>query len=160
MKSSTNVSTLPLVDFDDLTAVVTQKLPPAYHLSRKCNICGRGIARDLLRHIRTHDKEARFRCFYPRTCCCHKSGYFHRRYDFRKHLLHHHFVLRDSSVKRSKNLTDKLEHEGTCPCGKRMKAREWLIHIIARGSDGSPECEDLRKKKAEDADVNPTESRI
>jgi hypothetical protein len=110
--------------------------------------------------MRTHHEVARFRCFYPRAWCHHKSGYFHRNYDFKKHLLHHHFVLRDSNVKRSKNLTDKLEHEGTCLCGKGMKAREWLIHIMARGSDGSPECEDLRKKRAEDAEASPTEFRI
>jgi hypothetical protein len=62
-------------------------------------------------------------------------------------------------VKRLKNLTDKLEHEGTCPCGKRMKAREWLIHIISRNSDGSLECEDLREKNAEDTVVNPIDSK-
>jgi hypothetical protein len=57
-------------------------------------------------------------------------------------------------MKRLKNLTDKLEHEGTCPCGKRMKAREWLIHIIARDSDGNLKCEDLRKKTAENTEFN------
>jgi hypothetical protein len=69
-------------------------------------------------------------------------------------------VLHDSNVKKLKNLTDKLEHEGTCPCGKRMKAREWLIHIFARDTDGNFACEYLRKKKAENAEVNPIESRI
>jgi hypothetical protein len=88
--SSRNICTLPLIDFDDLSTVVTQKLTPAYQMTQKCNICGRGIARDLLRHIRTHYKGARFKCLYPRTCCRHKSGYFHRNYDLKKHLLHRH----------------------------------------------------------------------
>jgi hypothetical protein len=63
-------------------------------------------------------------------------------------------------VKRLRNLTDKLEHEGTCPCGKRMKSREWLIHIIARDSDGSLEREDVRKKIMEAAEVDMVGSRI
>jgi hypothetical protein len=35
-----------------------------------------------------------------------------------------------------------------------MKAREWLIHIIARNPDGRPQCEDLKKKMAENKEDN------
>jgi hypothetical protein len=42
-----------------------------------------------------------------------------------------------------------------------MKAREWLIHIIARESDGSLEFDNgLRKKTAVHAEINMVESRI
>jgi hypothetical protein len=141
------VKTIPLIEVADLTTIQLN-LPPAYDASQKCDICGHVIASDIGRHKRTHDKKGRFKCFYPRAHCPHKSGYFHRQYDFKKHLLHDHFVLHNSSVKRMKNLTDKLNHEGTCLCGKRMKAGEWLNHIIARDAEGSFECPDLREKTA------------
>jgi hypothetical protein len=96
--------------------------------------------------MRTLDQEAKSKCFYPKACCRHKSGYFHKKYRFKKHLLHHHFALRESNVKRLKNLTDNLEHEGTCPREKRMKASEWLIHIFARDSVGKPECKDSGRR--------------
>jgi hypothetical protein len=32
-----------------------------------------------------------------------------------------------------------------------MKAREWLVHIILRDSEGGLECEDLKKNTVEDA---------
>jgi hypothetical protein len=156
--SPKNANAPLFVDIADLTNA-PQKVSSTYLTAHKCDICGRGISRDIVRHIRTHDREAKFRCFYPRACCPHKTGHFHRNYDFKKHLLHHHFILHDSNVKRLKNLTDKLEHEGTCPCGKRMKASEWLKHIFVRESDGSRECKDLSQKKANDAEVD-RESRI
>jgi hypothetical protein len=157
--NSRNADTLQLVDA--VNVITTPgKFPQALKIAQKCNICGCRIALDLARHKRIHDKESRFKCFYPRAFCHHKSSYFNRKEDFKKHLLHLHFILCDSNVKRLRNLTDKLEHEGTCPCGKRMKSREWLIHIIARDSDGSLECEDLRKKIMEAAEVDIAGSRI
>jgi hypothetical protein len=157
--SSRNVSTQRLADVADLTTI-PQKFPPTMKFAQKRNICGREIVGDLVRNQKTHDKEARFKCFYPRAYCHHKSGYFNRKYDFKRHLLHRHFILHDSNAKRLRNLTDKLEYEGTCPCGKRMKAREWLIHIVARDLNGMLECEDLKKKTGEDIDVITVESRI
>jgi hypothetical protein len=151
--SSRDASTLQLVDVADFTTV-PQMLPPAMKTAQKCYICGRSISSDLARHIKTHNRKARFKCFYPRVCCRHKSGYFHRKYDLKKHLLHCHFILHDNNAKRLKSLTDKLDHEGACPCGKIMKAREWLKHIISRDSDGNLECKDLKKKTVESARIN------
>jgi hypothetical protein len=141
------IKRLPLIEVTDLTTI-HPNLPPAYNAAQKCDICGHVIASDIVRHKRTHDKEGRFKCLYPRSHCPHKSGHFHRQYDLKKHLLHDHFVLHSSSVKRMKNLTDKLDHVGTCHCGKRMKASEWLNHIMARDAEGSFECPDLREKTA------------
>jgi hypothetical protein len=154
-----NLAALPLVEVAHLTGV-SNKLPSGYQIAQQCNTPGRRPSCDLPRHIRTHDRVARFKCFYPRACCPHHRGYFHRRYDLKKHLLHHHFILSDRNVKRFKNLTDKLEYEGTCPCGERMKAREWLVHIISRDAEGDLECKDLRKKTAENTEPNTAESRI
>jgi hypothetical protein len=34
-----------------------------------------------------------------------------------------------------------------------MRSREWLIHIIERGSDGSLDCKDLKKKTEDDEEI-------
>jgi hypothetical protein len=62
------------------------------------------------------------------------------------HLLDAHSALNNTHGREMKNLNEKLRHEGTCPCGRRMKASEWLVHIIARDADGNRECHDLREK--------------
>jgi hypothetical protein len=62
------------------------------------------------------------------------------------HLLDAHFALNNIHGTEKKNLSEKLRHEGTCSCGRRMKASEWLVHIITREADGNLECHDLREK--------------
>lgn len=96
-----------------------------------CVICGKKITRDMSRHMRTHQLELRFNCKFPRNQCHHKLGKFNRPYDFKKHLLNRHFKFDDPSIKRLHNLSDKLNHRGTCPCGLRFIGKDWLDdHIL------------------------------
>jgi hypothetical protein len=143
-----NMNSRPSVDVVDLTKI-PQGHSQAGHTAQICFKCGRVIYGDICRHMRTHDSKGGFKCLYPRVYCPHVRGFFNRRHELKKHLLHKHFVLCDKNVKSLKSLTGKLEHEGTCPCGKRMKASEWLEHIVARDPYGSFECRDLRVKNAE-----------
>lgn len=105
----------------------------------QCQICGKFFRRDLPRHLRTHQEVARFTCPYPRDRCPHKRGQFNRPYDFKKHLLHAHFTFDDQKRVRSfRNLRSKLAHTGTCACGRRFTASEWLDeHVL----DGQMRCE-------------------
>lgn len=61
----------------------------------QCQICGKYFRRDLPRHLRTHLEITRFECPFPREICPHKQGQFNRPYDFKKHLLHGHFIFDD-----------------------------------------------------------------
>ncbi|EMG45730.1 hypothetical protein G210_4062 [Candida maltosa Xu316] len=104
-----------------------------------CSICGKRITRDMSRHMRTHQTESRFNCKFPKNQCRHKSGRFNRPYDFKKHLLNRHFKFDDPSIKRLHNLSDKLNHWGTCPCGLRFSGRDWLDeHILTE--DPNKKC--------------------
>ncbi|ODV72366.1 uncharacterized protein CYBJADRAFT_168671 [Cyberlindnera jadinii NRRL Y-1542] len=112
----------------------------------QCDICGRKVTRDFVRHRRTHDPVSRFRCVYPKECCNHKTGAFNRQYDFKKHLLHTHFILKDPSVKKMKSLQQKLQYKGHCLCGREMTAERWLDHITERDENFEPVCTDLAQK--------------
>jgi hypothetical protein len=105
-----------------------------------CKICGKQFMRDLPRHMRTHEEVARFSCPFPRSYCPHKRGQFNRPYDFKKHLLHGHFIFDDKSAKSYKDLKSKLSSHGTCAsCGVRYRAEDWInYHIL--GSDQSMRC--------------------
>ncbi|RCK58058.1 hypothetical protein Cantr_06938 [Candida viswanathii] len=99
--------------------------------NKVCTICGKKITRDMSRHMRTHQTELRFNCKFPKNQCRHKLGKFNRPYDFKKHLLNRHFKFDDPSIKRLHNLSDKLNHWGTCPCGLRFLGKDWLDdHIL------------------------------
>lgn len=89
--------------------------------------------------MRTHEETARFVCPFPRGHCPHKRGQFNRPYDFKKHLLHGHFVFDNKESKSYKDLKSKLSEFGTCTCGTRYQAEDWLnIHVL--GSDPSLLC--------------------
>lgn len=99
----------------------------------KCNICGKKISRDMIRHMWTHQSEKRFKCVFPKESCQHKSGMFNRRYDFKKHLLNKHFRYDDVAAKKEHNLREKLSQWGTCPCGKKFLSGDWLSqHILTK----------------------------
>lgn len=102
----------------------------------ECHICGKYFKRDLPRHLRTHQEVARFVCPYPRENCPHKRGQFNRPYDFKKHLLHGHFIFDDQKTVRSfRDLKSKLHHQGTCVCGLRFEASQWLDHHVLGGTN-------------------------
>ncbi|KAK6458289.1 uncharacterized protein RJT20DRAFT_133725 [Scheffersomyces xylosifermentans] len=104
-----------------------------------CSVCGKRITRDMSRHMRTHQSESRFTCKFPKSQCRHKSGKFNRPYDFKKHLLNRHFKFENLAIKRLHNLSDKLNHWGTCPCGLRFIGKDWLDeHILTE--DPSKKC--------------------
>ncbi|KAK6202802.1 uncharacterized protein RJT21DRAFT_112745 [Scheffersomyces amazonensis] len=104
-----------------------------------CTVCGKRITRDMTRHMRTHQSESRFKCHFPKNQCRHKSGKFNRPYDFKKHLLNRHFKFDEVAVRRLHNLSDKLDHWGTCPCGLRFMGKDWLYeHILI--NDTSKKC--------------------
>jgi hypothetical protein len=142
-------SKIEVIDMSHEIRSTTQR-PRLPHI---CKICGKSITRDFSRHLRTHDRESRFKCMFPKEHCPHRTGCFNRQYDFKKHLLHAHFALRDHKVKRMKNLKQKLEHEGHCLCGKRMVAQKWLEHIVERDNNGKYSCTDLREKCDNTTDV-------
>jgi hypothetical protein len=105
----------------------------------QCHVCGRFFRRDLPRHLRTHQEVARFLCPYPRAHCPHKRGQFNRPYDFKKHLLHGHFVFDDQKTVRSfRDLRSKLAYPGTCVCGMRFRAGEWLDQHVLGGDRPCP----------------------
>lgn len=104
-----------------------------------CTICSKRITRDMSRHMRTHQPESRFTCKFPKTQCRHKLGKFNRPYDYKKHLLNRHFKFDNVSIKKLHNLSDKLSHWGTCPCGNRFIGKDWLQdHILTEGADKCP----------------------
>lgn len=105
----------------------------------RCTVCGKKIARDMIRHMRTHHLEARFKCQFMRPYCNHKTQQFNRPYDFKKHLLNRHFQFDNKEVKRFHNLSNKLNQYGTCQCGERFLSDDWLEnHILT--SDPSKQC--------------------
>lgn len=101
-----------------------------------CSICGKYISRDLSRHLRIHDEIGRFRCVFPEYCS-HKTGKFNRPYDYKKHLLHFHFVFDNKSGKTVNNLTEKLPLMGNCKhCNYRNTAQDWLEnHVLTSSLD-------------------------
>ncbi|EGV64181.1 hypothetical protein CANTEDRAFT_114245 [Yamadazyma tenuis ATCC 10573] len=109
-----------------------------------CTVCGKRITRDMGRHMRTHHPDPRFKCIFPREECDHKSQRFNRPYDFKKHLMNKHFHFDNSSVKKSHNLSNKLNQWGNCACGKRFLSNEWLDHHILT-KDASELCSLLRR---------------
>ncbi|KAG7665640.1 uncharacterized protein J8A68_000846 [[Candida] subhashii] len=132
--------------YPDLTTMVNSNaniavpLVEAQFVDHKvCSLCGKKITRDMSRHMRTHQAESRFTCVFPRSQCIHKSGKFNRPYDFKKHLLNRHFQFDNPTVKKLHNLSDKLDHWGTCPCGHRALGRHWLdFHVLT--DDASNRC--------------------
>lgn len=106
---------------------------------QQCKICGKFFRRDLPRHLRTHQEVARFVCPFPRADCPHKRGQFNRPYDFKKHLLHGHFVFDDQKTVRSfRDLMSKLSYRGTCHCGMRFVARDWLEDHVLNAKSPCP----------------------
>lgn len=98
---------------------------------RLCTACGKRITRDMSRHMRTHQSVSRFTCKFPKSQCRHKSGNFNRPYDYKKHLLNRHFKFDHPEIRKLHNLSDKLDHWGTCPCGLRCSGKDWLdLHIL------------------------------
>ena len=97
-----------------------------------CSVCDKYISRDLTRHMRIHNEIGRFQCVYPKYMCNHKTQYFNRPYDYKKHLLHMHFKFDDPTGKAVNTLTDKLPLEGTClACDKRFIANDWINdHVL------------------------------
>ncbi|ANB14322.1 hypothetical protein AWJ20_5287 [Sugiyamaella lignohabitans] len=105
----------------------------------QCPECGKYFRRDLPRHLRTHQEIARFVCPFPRPHCPHKRGQFNRPYDFKKHLLHSHFVFDDQKMVRSfRDLKSKLGYEGTCACGVRYRAGDWLDQHVFGSENRCP----------------------
>lgn len=98
-----------------------------------CQVCAKYISRDMTRHMRTHDKRGRFQCVYPKDMCNHKTGNFNRPYDYKKHLLHMHFLFDDPKGKTAHTLGDKLPLMGACKaCKQRYNANDWLHkHILS-----------------------------
>lgn len=120
---------------------------PRYVRGQKCPRCGRHIVNDIARHMRIHEPVSRFKCIYPRQQCSHRSGYFNRRYDFHKHLLHSHFKFDDPDVKKLVSVNDKMKYIGACKCGMKMTGREFLNnHIMIKDAQGKYLCPDLREK--------------
>lgn len=105
----------------------------------QCQICGKYFRRDLPRHLRTHLEITRFECPFPREICPHKQGQFNRPYDFKKHLLHGHFIFDDQKkVRGFRDLHQKLSYTGTCRCGLRFTAGEWLDNHVLAGDSRCP----------------------
>lgn len=129
---------IDVAQYPDMTTLVNSNsllsLPLVEHRfvdHKVCEICGKRITRDMSRHMRTHQVEARFTCKFPKLQCRHKLGRFNRPYDYKKHLLNRHFQFDDPDIKRLHNLSDKLNSWGTCPCGMRFLASVWLSeHIL------------------------------
>ena len=105
----------------------------------QCKVCGKYFRRDLPRHLRTHSEVSRFMCPFPRDQCTHKRGQFNRHYDFKKHLLHGHFIFDDQKTVRSfRDLRSKLNHYGACLCGRRFLAFNWLEDHVLGGQQRCP----------------------
>lgn len=112
-----------------------------------CSICDKYISRDLTRHMRIHNEVGRFQCIFPKAICGHKTGYFNRPYDFKKHLLHVHFKFDDPKGKTANTLTDKLPLTGFChACGAHFVARDWLDqHVLT--SNAAQRCQYVELKE-------------
>ncbi|MCP8719962.1 MAG: hypothetical protein M5F18_11815, partial [Asgard group archaeon] len=116
-------------------------IAPTTKLSKKrvskgavCTVCDKYISRDIARHMRIHDDVGRFQCVYPKAMCNHRTQNFNRPYDYKKHLLHLHFIFDDPKGKTANTLTDKLPIHGTCSaCGQRFIASDWLdSHVLTK----------------------------
>lgn len=105
-----------------------------------CSVCDKYISRDLIRHMRIHNDVGRFQCVYPKYMCKHKTQFFNRPYDYKKHLLNMHFKFDDPKGKGANTLTDKLPLQGICAaCGGRFIAKDWLdIHVLSQLNERCP----------------------
>lgn len=126
--------------YPDVTTLVNSNsnyVPPLVELTfvdlMVCTVCGKRIARDMTRHMRTHQEVKRLVCLFPRKLCRHKLGKFNRLYELKKHLLNNHFVFDLAQVKRAYNLRDKLASWGSCACGRRFQLDDWLDNHILGG---------------------------
>lgn len=96
-----------------------------------CPTCGRNNFKSLKRHIKIHQSTPRFRCRFPRLICSFKINTYNRAFDFKRHLTNKHFKFDNPEAKRRPGLTSKLECVGSCPCGRRSTARDWLeVHVL------------------------------
>lgn len=139
---SSNDSTESPDDSSSESRQVKKRRKPQNLRGGTCTVCGKVIRRDMTRHMRIHEEVSRFKCIYPRGHCIHKTGFFNRQYDFKKHLLHFHFEFDDSDVKKLYSLNEKLPHWGTCPCGLRFTGGDWLDgHILT--NDTKSKCSHL-----------------
>ena len=137
-RSITESSSINPQGYPDITTLINSNssirvplVESAFVDNKTCSVCGKRISRDMLRHMRTHQSVARFKCNFLKNQCNHKSRRFNRPYDHKKHLLNRHFRFDNPEIKKLYNLNDKLGHCGTCPCGKRYVAKEWLEkHIL------------------------------
>ncbi|KAG7193860.1 uncharacterized protein KQ657_005058 [Scheffersomyces spartinae] len=131
-----------MMNYPDITTFVNSNMHIALPIvestfvdHRICRVCGKRINRDMSRHMRTHQAISRFTCKFPNQCR-HRSGKFNRPYDFKKHLLNRHFKFDDIQIKRKNNLNEKLDHWGTCLCGTRFLAKDWLdYHILTNDKE-------------------------
>lgn len=131
---STSMTTLQYPDLTSLINSNSNIMAPLVENTfvdyKTCKICGKKISRDMVRHMRTHQPEGRFKCNFPQRYCSHRSRQFNRPYDHKKHLLNRHFMFDIPEVKKMINLNDKLKHTGTCLCGARYVAKEWLENHV------------------------------
>lgn len=134
--ASSSQSQVDIMNYPDITTYVNANMHIAVPMvestfvDHRCRVCGKRINRDMSRHMRTHQAISRFTCKFPNQCR-HRSGKFNRPYDFKKHLLNRHFRFDDIQIKRKNNLNEKLDHWGTCLCGTRFLAKDWLDdHIL------------------------------
>lgn len=140
-QAQVNANSIPTLDvnkYPDITTMVNSNsdiIVPLVESTfvdyKYCSVCGKKITRDMSRHMRTHQTESRFTCAFPKSECRHRTGKFNRPYDFKKHLLNRHFKFDNAEIKKLHNLSDKLHHWGTCPCGLRFLGIDWLDdHIL------------------------------
>lgn len=143
--SNSNSNSLPPQEFrhDDNDILLQKPKKKRLPKGAVCSICDKYISRDLTRHMRIHNEVGRFQCVYPKYMCNHKTQYFNRPYDYKKHLLHMHFRFDDPKGKTANTLTDKLPLEGICiACGARFVANDWLeTHVLTNSATKCPSLE-------------------
>ncbi|KAL6454028.1 hypothetical protein SBY92_003483 [Candida maltosa Xu316] len=137
--TNVNVTANSPIMVNTSTSSITSGKPSKKRVSKGavCTVCDKFISRDIARHMRIHDDVGRFQCVYPKEMCTHRTQNFNRPYDYKKHLLHSHFLFDDPKGKTANTLTDKLPIQGSCSaCGVRFVAGDWLdSHVLTKDKD-------------------------
>lgn len=139
------IQQLPQPVYTDITTLINNNpdiIPPSVESTfvdpKICQVCGKR-SNDMLRHIRIHDTNPRFRCKFPSSKCNYKTINYKRRYEFKRHLLSKHFTFDDIRMDRKMTVSSVLDHVGNCACGLHTTGRLWLDnHILTE--DESMSC--------------------
>lgn len=115
------------------------KLSSVVSRGKWCPRCG-VFARKWRKHVKRCHRPKRFVCnFWVLEKCSPSGGVFLDAISLKRHLLNRHFKFDNGEINWRISFGDKAHLLGTCECGFRTTAREWLDHHVL--TDSSQRCQ-------------------